>query len=91
MPLQFVVSADARRRTERYTGVGKAQTVAMNPAGRVIGQLNQVESRRSVIYRLLSEYADRLEYLNYLTPDHQLPAVIQLSCGDIRRQSVNLT
>jgi NAD(P)H-dependent flavin oxidoreductase YrpB (nitropropane dioxygenase family) len=70
MPMQFMVSADARRRTERYAGVAKAQAVAMNPAGQVIGQFNQVESCRVVIYRLLTEYADTLEHLNKLMPDH---------------------
>jgi len=69
MPMQFMVSADARRRTERYAGVAKAQAVAMNPAGQVIGQFNQVESCRVVIFRLLTEYADTLEHLNKLMPD----------------------
>jgi NAD(P)H-dependent flavin oxidoreductase YrpB (nitropropane dioxygenase family) len=69
MPMQFMVSADARRRTERYAGVAKAQAVAMNPAGQVIGQFNQVESCRAVIYKLLTEYADTLEHLNKLMPN----------------------
>jgi len=68
MPMQFMVSADARRRTELYAGVGKAQDVAMNPVGQVIGQLNQVESCRDVIYRLLEEYVDALEHVNKLMP-----------------------
>jgi NAD(P)H-dependent flavin oxidoreductase YrpB (nitropropane dioxygenase family) len=67
MPMQFMVSADARRRTELYAGVEKAQEIAMNPAGQVIGQLNQVESCRDVIYRLLDEYVDALEKVNALT------------------------
>lgn len=61
MPMQFMVSADARKRTESYAGAGEAQRVAMNPAGQVIGQINEIESCREVIYRLLSEYADALE------------------------------
>ncbi len=32
-----------------------AQDVTMNPVGQVIGQLNQVESCRDAIYRLLEE------------------------------------
>ena len=68
MPMQFMVSADARRRTEMYAGVGDAQAVAMNPVGQVIGQLNQVESCRDVIYRLLEEYVDALERVNDLMP-----------------------
>ncbi|MFK8030140.1 MAG: nitronate monooxygenase [Gammaproteobacteria bacterium] len=68
MPMQFMVSADARRRTELYAGVEEAQEVAMNPAGQVIGQLNQIESCRDVMLRLLTEYVDALEHLNALTP-----------------------
>ena len=34
--------------------------VATTPAGQVVGQINGVESRRSVINRLLNEYADAL-------------------------------
>jgi NAD(P)H-dependent flavin oxidoreductase YrpB (nitropropane dioxygenase family) len=68
MPMQFMVSADARRRTEMYAGVGDAQAVAMNPVGQVIGQINQIESCRDVIYRLLEEYVDALEHVNDLMP-----------------------
>lgn len=69
MPMQFMVSADARRRTEQYAGVADTQAVAMNPVGQVIGQLNQVESCRDVIQRLLEEYVDALECVNGAMPD----------------------
>lgn len=69
MPMQFMVSADARQRTEQYAGVANAQAVAMNPAGQVIGQLNQVESCRDVIYRLLEEYVEALERVNGAMPN----------------------
>lgn len=68
MPMQFMVSADARRRTEMYAGVEQAQDVAMNPVGQVIGQLNQIESCRDVIYGLLEEYVDALDNLNNRMP-----------------------
>ena len=68
MPLQFLVTADARRRTESYAGAGQAQKVAMNPAGQVIGELNQVESCRDVIARLLEEYVDALNRVNNALP-----------------------
>ena len=64
MPLQFLVTADARRRTERYAGVADTQAVAMNPAGQVIGQINEIESCRDVVFRLLSEYTGALEHVN---------------------------
>ena len=69
MPMQFMVSADARRRTEQYAGAGDAQAVAMNPVGQVIGQLNETESCRDVIYRLLEEYVDALERINASLPE----------------------
>ncbi|MFK7957562.1 MAG: nitronate monooxygenase [Lysobacterales bacterium] len=68
MPMQFMVSADARRRTELYAGAGQAQDVAMNPVGQVIGQLNQVESCRDVVHRLLEEYVDALDRVSTLAP-----------------------
>jgi len=64
MPMMFLVTADARRRTERYADAGDAQQVAMNPAGQVIGQINQVEDCRGAIFRLLNEYAEALDALN---------------------------
>ena len=69
MPLQFLVAADARRRTERYAGVADTQAVAMNPAGQVIGQIDHIESCRDAVYRLLSEYADALEQVNNRGPN----------------------
>lgn len=67
LPLQGLVTADAMRRTERYSAVARSQDVACNPAGQVIGQLNEVESCRQVLGRLLTEYADAV---NGLRIDH---------------------
>ncbi len=69
MPLQGLVTYEAMRRTELYAGSGEAQQVAMNPCGQVIGQINEVESCRDVVFRLLSEYVDALENVNALLPD----------------------
>ena len=66
MPLHGLVTADAMRRTETYAGAGETQEVAMNICGQVIGQINEVESCRSVIYRLLTEYLEALDNLNQL-------------------------
>ncbi|NIN80473.1 MAG: nitronate monooxygenase, partial [Pseudomonas stutzeri] len=65
LPLQGLVTADALRRTERYAGVADAQRVACNPAGQVIGQINEVENCRQVIRRLSEEY---LEAVGSLMP-----------------------
>ena len=40
----------------------------MNPAGQVIGQINEIESCREVMYRLLSEYAEALDRVSGLMP-----------------------
>ena len=66
MPLHGLVTADAMRRTETYAGAGRTQDVAMNICGQVIGQINEVQSCRSVIYRLLTEYLEALDDLNQL-------------------------
>lgn len=68
MPLQGYLTFDAVRRTHRYAGAGDTQKVAFNPIGQVVGQINEIESCRDIIYRLLSEYADALEHLNTITP-----------------------
>lgn len=66
MPLQGLVSADAMRRTVRYAGVGDTVKVIFNPCGQVIGQINQVESSRQVVFRLLDEFVDSVQRLRGL-------------------------
>ncbi len=61
MPLQGLVSGDGIRRTAKYAGVADTQKVAFNPVGQVVGQINNVESTRGVMMRLLNEYADAYE------------------------------
>ena len=68
MPVQGLLAGDAIRRTELYAGVGRTQAVAMNICGQVIGQINEVESVRGVIFRVLSEYVDALERVNAALP-----------------------
>ena len=67
MPLHGLVTTDAMRRTETYAGAGKTQDVAMNICGQVIGQINQVESCKSVVYRLIDEYLAALEQVTRLS------------------------
>ena len=69
MPLQGLVTSDGMRRTSTYAGVADTQAVAFNPVGQVVGQINEVESCRNVVFRLMSEYVDALERLNKLMPD----------------------
>ena len=68
MPLHGLVTADAMRRTEQYAAAGDTQKVAMNICGQVIGQINEVESCRGVVFRLINEYLEALDKVNGLMP-----------------------
>lgn len=63
MPLQGLVTMDAIRRTGEYAGAADTQKVAFNPVGQVVGQINDVESTRNLIMRLLNEYVSAFEAL----------------------------
>ena len=69
MPTQGPVTGDAIRRTATYAGVADCQKVAFNPVGQVVGQINEVESCRGVIFRLINEYLEGLEQVNALMPE----------------------
>ena len=66
MPMQGMVTFDAMRRTKVYAGVGQCQKVGFNPVGQVVGMMNEVESCRDVMFRILNEYASALERVNNL-------------------------
>ena len=66
MPLQGLVTADAMRRTYRYVAQNDTRKVGFHLVGQVVGQINQVETTRGVVQRLLQEYADTMERLNGL-------------------------
>lgn len=63
MPLQFMLIADALRRTSR---AGATNLTAM-PAGQIIGSMNQVKPAREVIFEMVREYAETLERLDRIT------------------------
>jgi NAD(P)H-dependent flavin oxidoreductase YrpB (nitropropane dioxygenase family) len=67
MPLQFMVTADAVSRTHRYAG--KAQEVAFNPVGQIVGTMNEIKSVREVIVEMVEEYLDAAERLQSLSPE----------------------
>jgi len=69
MPLQGYLTFDAVRRTSRYAGSGDCQKVAFNPIGQVVGQINETESCRDIVFQLLTEYTDALDHLNNLMPE----------------------
>ena len=67
MPLQYMVTADTVARSSRYAA--KAQDVAFNPVGQIVGSMESVRSSREVIQSLVEEYLDSVERLNSLSPD----------------------
>ena len=69
MPLQGMVTSDGMRRTATYADKGECQKVAFNPCGQVIGQINEVESCRQVIFRLLDEYVDAVGMAGSMLPE----------------------
>ena len=66
MPLQFMVTAEAVSRTNRYAA--KAQAVAFNPVGQVVGLMNEEQPVRDVIMHLVEEYLDAAERFASLQP-----------------------
>lgn len=68
MPLQGYLTFDAVRRTHKYAGSGDCQKVAFNPIGQVVGQINEMESCRDIVFRLLTEYSDALEHVQSISP-----------------------
>lgn len=68
MPLQGYLTFDAVRRTHRYAGSSECQKIAFNPIGQVVGQINEVESCRDIMQRLLTEYSDGVDHIVAITP-----------------------
>jgi NAD(P)H-dependent flavin oxidoreductase YrpB (nitropropane dioxygenase family) len=69
MPLQGYLTFDATRRTHKYAGSGDTQKVAFNPVGQVVGQINEIESCRDIMMRLMTEYSDAYERIQSLMPE----------------------
>jgi NAD(P)H-dependent flavin oxidoreductase YrpB (nitropropane dioxygenase family) len=67
LPLQFMVTAEAVVRGNTYAA--KAQKVAFNPAGQIIGSVNTVKPARLVIQEMVEDYLDAVERLNDLMPE----------------------
>lgn len=65
MPLQFMVTAEAVSRGHRYAD--KAKDVMFNPAGQIIGRINQSRSVRDVMNELVTGYVEAVERLQSLT------------------------
>ena len=66
MPLQFMVTADAVSRVHQYAS--KAQDVAFNPVGQIVGRMNEARPCRRVIEEMVQEYLDAVDRLDALMP-----------------------
>ena len=69
MPLQGYLTFDAQRRTHKYAGAAGTQKVAFNPIGQVVGMINEIESCRDIMMRLITEYSDAYERIQGLMPE----------------------
>jgi NAD(P)H-dependent flavin oxidoreductase YrpB (nitropropane dioxygenase family) len=67
MPLQGLVTLDMIQRTHRYAD--KAQAVAFNPVGQIVGRMNQLVPARALMSQLVDEYFEAVERLQELAPE----------------------
>ena len=64
MPLQFMVTGEMVARASQYAD--KAQEVAFNPVGQIVGRMDQVRKTKDVIYDLVQETIEATERLDRL-------------------------
>jgi len=69
MPLQGMVTMDMIQRTHFYAE--KAQAVAFNPVGQIVGAMSQVRPTRVVVSELIDGYYDAVERLQGLMPSDE--------------------
>jgi NAD(P)H-dependent flavin oxidoreductase YrpB (nitropropane dioxygenase family) len=66
MPLQGMVTMDMVRRTHRYAD--KAQKVAFNPVGQIVGAMKEIRPAKDVVADLIDGYYEAVERLESLAP-----------------------
>jgi len=66
MPLQFMLTAEAMTRMNRYAHVegSRARELVGMPVGQIVGRMNTVRSARDVIYEMVSEYVETVAGLS---------------------------
>ncbi len=69
MPLQGMVTIDMIMRTTTYAD--KAQPVAFNPVGQVVGSMKQIRPAKDVMSELIDGFYDATERLNRLLLDDE--------------------
>ncbi len=62
MPLQMMVAIECVSRSHAYPE--QAKDVAVNPAGQVIGHINQVRKSRDVVLGMVEDYIDAVQRLD---------------------------
>ena len=70
MPVQFMLTAEAMSRMNRYAHVedsGARDLVGM-PVGQIVGSMNAVRSARGVIYDMVSEYVEAVTQMSQSLP-----------------------
>jgi NAD(P)H-dependent flavin oxidoreductase YrpB (nitropropane dioxygenase family) len=66
MPLQGLVTLDMIMRTHRYAD--KAQPVAFNPVGQIVGRMNQLIPAKTLLSQLVDEYFEAAERIQSTLP-----------------------
>ena len=64
MPLQFMVTGEMVARAHHYAD--KAQDVAFNPVGQIVGRMDKVQTTRELIYDIVEECIESTERLGNL-------------------------
>jgi NAD(P)H-dependent flavin oxidoreductase YrpB (nitropropane dioxygenase family) len=70
MPLQFMLTAEAMTRMNRYAHVegSRARELVGMPVGQIVGRMNAVRSARDVIYGMVSDYVDTVSRMSEELP-----------------------
>ena len=73
MPLQFMLTADAVHRIQRYAHVedSRARELAGSPVGQIVGKMTTVRATRDVIYDLVSEFIEAAGRLSDLISEKE--------------------
>jgi NAD(P)H-dependent flavin oxidoreductase YrpB (nitropropane dioxygenase family) len=70
MPLQFMLTAEAMTRMNRYSHVegSRARDLVGMPVGQIVGRMNTVCSARDLIYQMVSEYLETVARMSAELP-----------------------
>jgi hypothetical protein len=73
MPLQFMLTAEAMTRMNRYAHVegSRANDLVGMPVGQIVGAMNAVRPARDVIYDIVSEYVETVSGMASALPESE--------------------